>query len=218
MAFEASYGNGFLDRLEHRQQYKFNGERVFNFGQHRLTLFGIAYYGFSYIPGLVPIFPPNSADANFPNYGDTIDPRQKDQTHTALVAVNDVWQFGRKPATATLRLFSHLQSVFVFRFRTGPDPPKRVPHSRWRERELPKQDCRVSFFAWQASTTIAKPRGATISTITDSLTPPMPSYYGPFTPIDANNITIRIDYTLYCRRRRAHSLFPLLPRLASRSD
>src|SRR5271165_2434001 len=28
MAFSASFGNGFLDRLEHRQQYKFNGERL----------------------------------------------------------------------------------------------------------------------------------------------------------------------------------------------
>src|SRR5271168_1097107 len=31
LAFEGSYGNGLLDRLEHRQQYKFNGERVFDF-------------------------------------------------------------------------------------------------------------------------------------------------------------------------------------------
>ena len=94
VAFAASYGNGFLDRLEHRQQYKFNGERTFHAGDHRLTLFGVGYYGFSYIPGLVPIFALNSADANFRNYGDTIDPRQKDQTHTALVALNDVWQLG----------------------------------------------------------------------------------------------------------------------------
>ena len=41
---------------------------------------------------LIPIFPENQYDSNFPNFGDTIDPRQKDQTHTALVAVNDVWQ------------------------------------------------------------------------------------------------------------------------------
>ncbi len=26
------------------------------------------------------------------NYRDTIDPRQKDQTHTALMALNDVWK------------------------------------------------------------------------------------------------------------------------------
>src|SRR5271163_4209854 len=92
LTFEASYGNGFLDRLEHRQQYKFNGERVFRAGDHRLTLFGVGYYGFSYVPGLRPIFAFNAYDAGFTNYGDTIDPRQKDQTHTALVALNDLWQ------------------------------------------------------------------------------------------------------------------------------
>src|SRR5208337_4586942 len=95
VAFAASYGNGFLDRLEHRQQYKFIGERMFHLGDHRLTLLGIGYYGFSFVPGLVPLFALNSADANVRTYGDTIDPRQKDQTHTALVALNDLWQLGR---------------------------------------------------------------------------------------------------------------------------
>jgi hypothetical protein len=84
LAIEASYGNGFLKRLEHRQQYKLNGQRIFRLGNHQLSLLGIGYYGFSYVPGLVPIFSPNPAD--------TIDPRQKDQTHTALAALNDVWQ------------------------------------------------------------------------------------------------------------------------------
>ena len=92
VALEGSYGNGFLDQLEHRQQYKFNGQQVFDARQHTLTLLGIGYYGQSYIPGLVPIFALNSADANFPNLGDTIDPRQKDQTHTALIALNDDWR------------------------------------------------------------------------------------------------------------------------------
>ncbi len=82
---QASYGNGFLDRLEHRQQYKINGFRDFHFGNHELTLFGIGYYGFSDVPGLVPI--------NIPGLRDTIDPRQKDQTHTGLLALNDVWHF-----------------------------------------------------------------------------------------------------------------------------
>jgi hypothetical protein len=84
LAIEASYGNGFLKRLEHRQQYKLNGQRIFRLGNHQLTLLGIGYYGFSYVPGLVPIF--------LPNPDDTIDPRQKDQTHTALAALNDAWQ------------------------------------------------------------------------------------------------------------------------------
>ena len=92
LAVDLSYGNGFLQRLEHRQQYKINGQRVYNIGNHRLTLLGIGYYGFSYIPGLQPIYARNANDVNFPSYGDTIDPRQRDQTHTALMAANDAWR------------------------------------------------------------------------------------------------------------------------------
>lgn len=86
VTIEASYGNGFLRRLEHRQQYKINGERVIEAGQHRFTILGIGYFGSSYIPGLVPI---GSSSADYPNVGDTVDPRQKEQTHTALMALND---------------------------------------------------------------------------------------------------------------------------------
>ena len=94
VAVSAALGNGFLDRLEHRQQYKINGQRIFHFGDHQLTLFGIGYYGFSYMAGLVPILGINSADYSqgYRNYGDTIDPRQKDRTHTALAALSDQWK------------------------------------------------------------------------------------------------------------------------------
>jgi hypothetical protein len=88
IAIEAAYGNGFLDRLEHRQQYKFNILRTFDLGRnHKLSLLAIGYYGTSRIPGLVPLG----------SLHDTIDPRQKDQTHTAEIAVNDVWTIS--PAT-----------------------------------------------------------------------------------------------------------------------
>lgn len=80
---EAAYGNGFLDTPEHRRQYKVNGLRGFDIGAHRLTLFAIGYYGDSMVPGLVPI--------GVPNLHDTIDPRQRDQTHTGEIAANDVW-------------------------------------------------------------------------------------------------------------------------------
>jgi hypothetical protein len=95
VAIELSFGNGFLERLEHRQQYKLNAERVYKLGAHELTVMGIAYFGTSYIPGLIPLFAPNTNDAGYPNVGDTIDPRQKEQTHTALLAVNDEWSVGR---------------------------------------------------------------------------------------------------------------------------
>ncbi len=82
-AVEAAYGNGFLDRLEHRQQYKANVVKSWRVGAHDVSLLGIGYYGTSAVPGLVPIA--------VSNLHDTIDPRQKDQTHTTEFALNDVW-------------------------------------------------------------------------------------------------------------------------------
>lgn len=88
VAADISFGNGFLERLEHRQQYKLNGLREFNFGNHQLTLFGIGYYGFSYVPGLIPI--------HVPVPGDTIDNRQLDITHTALIVATDNWKLSEQ--------------------------------------------------------------------------------------------------------------------------
>jgi len=88
LAGEFSAGNGFLDRLEHRQQYKLNGLHAFKFGRHQLTLFGIAYKGFSYVPGLIPI------NTYIPN--DTIDNRQSDSTHNLLLALSDTWRLNDK--------------------------------------------------------------------------------------------------------------------------
>jgi hypothetical protein len=84
LALEVSFGNGFLERLEHRHQYKMNGYREFKMGRHDLSLFGIAYYGFSRIPGLIPI--------DVPVPGDTIDYRQVDRTHNFLAVASDTWQ------------------------------------------------------------------------------------------------------------------------------
>jgi hypothetical protein len=189
MAFSGSYGNGFLDRLEHRQQYKFNGERVFRAGNHRLTLFGVGYYGFSYVPGLVPLFALNSSDASFRNYGDTIDPRQKDQTHTALVALNDVWQLGGGQQlelsgffrTYNLSLFSDFGQGLIRQseFRTVAGGRANYVNKIAEylsllagfdyEREAPRRDDLDHYGLFN---------------------PSAPSYYGPFTPVDGNNVTI----------------------------
>lgn len=83
IASEAAFGNGYLNFAEHRRQGKINAMRQITAGRHELTLFGVGYYGFSRIPGLVPI------DRNIP--GDTIDPRQSDQTHTSLLVLSDTW-------------------------------------------------------------------------------------------------------------------------------
>jgi hypothetical protein len=189
IALEGSYGNGFLDRLEHRQQYKLNGERLFHVGGHRLTLFGVGYYGVSYVPGLIPVFAENQYDSNFPNIGDTIDPRQKDQTHTALVALNDVWQLGSTQQlqlsgffrTYNLSLFSNFGQGLIRQseFRTvaggSANYVNRIAEyfsllaGFEYNREAPRRDDldHYGFF-----------------------NPGAPSYYGPFTPVDGNNITI----------------------------
>jgi len=83
IASEAAFGNGYLNFAEHRRQLKINALRKIAAGRHEITLFGVGYYGFSRIPGLVPI------DRNIP--GDTIDPRQSDQTHTSLLVLSDTW-------------------------------------------------------------------------------------------------------------------------------
>src|ERR1700728_4400128 len=189
VALSASYGNGFLERLEHRQQYKLNGERVFHIGEHQLSLFGVGYYGFSYVPGLVPIFAANSADTNFPNLGDTIDPRQKDQTHTALAALNDVWQLSGCQQlqlsgffrTYNLSLFSDFGQGLIrqseFRTVAGGNATyvNKLAESFSLlggldyDREAPRRDDLDHYGFFNASA---------------------PTYYGQFTPVDGNNVTI----------------------------
>jgi hypothetical protein len=189
VAIATSFGNGFLDRLEHRQQYKFNGERVFHVGDHRFALFGVGYYGSSYVPGLVPLFTSDSTDANFPNYGDTIDPRQKDQTHTALVALNDVWQLSGSQQlefsgffrTYNLSLFSDFGQGLIRQseFRTVAGASANYVNKIAEylsllggfdyQREAPRRDDldHYGFF-----------------------NPSAPGYYGSFTPVDGNNVTL----------------------------
>ena len=191
VAAEFSYGNGFLDRLEHRKQVKLNGGQVFQKGNHTLTLFGIGYYGFSYIAGLIPIFGFNSADAanGWTQYPDTIDPRQKDQTHTALIALNDVWRLGENSElqlsgffrTYNLSLYSNFGDGLIrqseFRTVTGGSAAYKRGFSKNftllagtdYEREAPRRDDLDHYNFYN---------------------PADPSYYGPFVRIDGNNVTI----------------------------
>ena len=84
VGLEVSYGNGFLERLENRKQYKGNVSKVFAFGKHELTVYGIGYYGFADQPGLIPI---ETVVA-----GDTIDARQREETSNGAAIFNDIWQ------------------------------------------------------------------------------------------------------------------------------
>ncbi len=189
LAVEGSYGNGFLDRLEHRQQYKVNGQRSFHVGEHRLTLLGLGYYGQSYVPGLVPILRRNAFDASVANLGDTIDPRQKDQTHSALLALNDVWQLSSSQQlqlsgffrTYNLSLYSDFGQGLIRQseFRTVTGGTANYVNKMAESlsllggldyaRDAPRRDDldHYGFF-----------------------NPSQPDTYGPFTPVDGNNVTI----------------------------
>ncbi|MDE3199015.1 MAG: TonB-dependent receptor [Acidobacteriota bacterium] len=191
LAGEISYGNGFLDRLEHRKQFKLNGGGTLQRGNHTLTLFGIGYYGFSNIAGLSPIYGFNAVDAanGWTQYPDTVDPRQKDQTHTALMAVNDVWKVSARQEfqlsgffrTYNLALDSDFGDGLIrqseFRTVMGASVTYIRKFSRALDllagtdyqREAPRRDDldRYGFFD-----------------------PLRPDYYGPFAKIAGNDITI----------------------------
>ncbi len=190
-AVEGSYGNGFLDRLEHRKQFKLNGGKTIRAGGHTLNLFGIGYLGYGYVAGLRPVFGFNGVDAaaGWVSYPDTIDPRQKDQTHTTLAALNDEWRLGvNKEAqlsgffrTYNLSLFSDfgLGLIRQSEFRTvggasGVYVDKisnqlTLMAGTDYEREAPRRDDldHYNFF-----------------------NPATPNDYGPFVKIDGNNVTI----------------------------
>jgi hypothetical protein len=191
VAIEGSFGNGFLDRLEHRKQVKINGGAVFLAGRHTLTLLGIGYYGFSYVAGLSPIYGFNAADAaaGWKQYPDTIDSRQKDQTHTAMLALNDVWKLSENEElqlsgffrTYNLSLDSDFGDGLIrqseFRTVTGASAAYRRRFSKFftllagtdYQREAPRRDDldHYNFF-----------------------NPANPYYYGPFVKVDGNNVTI----------------------------
>ena len=190
-AIEGSYGNGFLDRLEHRKQFKFNGGRVVHAGDHTLTLLGIAYLGYGYVAGLRPIFGFNAVDAaaGWQQYSDTIDPRQKDLTHTAIAALNDEWKPDAKQEvqlsgffrTYNLSLFSDfgLGLIRQSEFRTvGGVGAAYVNRFSKRftllagtdyEREAPRRDDLDHY---------------------DFYDPAQPDAYGSFVKIDGNHVTI----------------------------
>jgi hypothetical protein len=189
VALSAAFGNGFLDRLEHRQQYKFNTERIFHLGEHRLTALGIGYYGVSYVPGLTPIYAINAGDAGLPALKDTIDPRQHDQTHSGLVALNDIWRLSASQQlqlsgffrTYNLSLFSNFGQGLIrqseFRTVAGGSADYENKLSEYfslfagldYEREAPRRDDLDNY---------------------GNFDPTHPGNYETFVPKDGNNVTI----------------------------
>ena len=138
LALESNYGNGLLRRLEHRQQYKWNGLRAFDAGKHEITLFTIGYYGNSHEGNLIPT-----------GFGvqvyDTVDPRQQDQTHTFFLAAKDQWKvsdsdevaFSGYFRTYNLTLFSDFGEGLIrqseFRFVEGGEARETHTFAPWLE-------------------------------------------------------------------------------------
>jgi hypothetical protein len=144
------------------------------------------------VPGLSPIYGFNSVDAanGWTMYNrDTIDPRGTGQTHTALVALNDVWKLGADRElqlsgffrTYNLSLYSDFGMGLIRQseFRTVQGGSAAYVNKLRKcftlfvgtdyEREAPRRDenDHYNFF-----------------------NPADPSYYGPFVKVDENNVTI----------------------------
>ncbi len=180
LAIQASYGNGFLDRLEHRQQYKANVVKSWTLHNHELSMLFLGYYGESRIPGLVPI--------DIPNLHDTIDRRQRDQTHSGELAINDTWHAGSATElhvssffrTYNLALYSNFGDGLIrqseFRTETGDN----ITYVR-------RLSSRFSLMAGFDYLREA-PRRDDL----DRYTSTDQAIYGPFEKVTANNITLNL--------------------------
>lgn len=180
LALEANYGNGLMRALEHRKQFRWNARRVLDPGRHELTLFSIGYWGESHEGNLVPI-----------GFGvqvnDTLDPRQKDQTHTGLLAANDRWKTGTKDKaefsgyfrTYNLALFSNFGEGLIRQseFRTVEGGEARKTHT---------------FRTWmEGMAGVLYNEDDIHNDDLDHDLAPTPPAYGPFVPVLGNNVTIR---------------------------
>jgi hypothetical protein len=187
LALEANNGNGLLKDMEHRQMYKLNAQRVFDVGRHEITLYNILYWGVSHEGNLTPIG--YGQDIN-----DTLDERQKDQTHTVLLSADDRWQLGKNDDVAfsgfartyNLALFSNFGEGLIrqseFRFVEG-----------FQARET------HTFAAWaQGMAGLDYHEDDIRNDDLDHYGPPYNDVevYGPFTKVLASNVTIR-DLTPY---------------------
>jgi hypothetical protein len=178
IAIEGAYGNGFLKTPEHRQQYKINGFRVFDFQSHQVTVFGIGYYGNSGIPGLVPI--------HAAGFNDTIDPRQRDQTHTGEIAANDIWRLGMSSEVQLSGLFRTYNLSLFSNFGDG-----LIRQSEFRTAAggqtvyIKKVSESLSIMAGLDYSREA-PRRLDL----DHYASPDPATYGPFQKITANDVSL----------------------------
>jgi hypothetical protein len=180
IALEVNYGNGLLLRLEHRQQYKWNAFRAFDKGSHEITLFSDGYYGTSYEGNLIPIG--FGVEVN-----DTVDPRQRDQTHTSLQAINDQWAAGPHDVIAFSGFFRTYNLALFSNFGEG-----LIRQSEFRTVEGAEARETHTFAPWlEAMAGILYNEDDIHNDNLDHYFSDMPEVYGPFVKVLANDVTIR---------------------------
>jgi hypothetical protein len=180
LALEANYGNGLLQRLEHRQQYKLNGLRVWDPGQHELTLFGVGYYGNSHEGNLVPV-------GYGLQLGDTVDPRQQDQTHTGILAANDQWAVGQNDLAAFSGFFRTYNLALFSDFGEG-----LIRQSEFRTVEGAEARETHTFKPWlQVMAGALYNEDDIRNDNLDHYLSDSPQSSGPFVKVLANNVTVR---------------------------
>ena len=180
LALEANYGNGLLRRLEHRQQYKWNGLRIFDPGKQEITLFTVGYYGNSHEGNLVPT-----------GYGvqvnDTVDPRQQDQTHTFILATNDQWRTGNNDELAFSGFFRTYNLTLFSDFGEG-----LIRQSEFRTVEGGEARETHTFKPWlQGMAGVLYNEDDIRNDNLDHYLSDNPLHSGPFVKVLANNVTIR---------------------------
>ena len=187
VAVEANYGNGLMKRLDHRKQFKWNALRVFDPGKHEITLFSLGYWGKSHEGNLIPI-----------GYGlllgDTIDPRQQDQTHTSIMAADDLWKLRPSDEVAFSGFFRTYNLTLYSNFGEG-----LIRQSEFRTVEGAQARETHTFAPWlQGMTGLDYHQDDIRRDNLDHFGPPYnnPQVYGPFTKVLSSNVTIR-DLTPY---------------------
>jgi hypothetical protein len=180
LAVEANYGNGLLKDVEHRQQYKWNAQRVFDAGKHEITLVSIGYYGVSHEGNLVPI-------GFGALLGDTLDPRQKDQTHTSILAANDRWKYGAGDEFSFAGFFRTYNLTLFSNFGEG-----LIRQSEFRTVEGGEARETHTFAPWlEAMAGVDYNEDDIHRDDLDHYYIADPIVYGPFVPVLSNNIAIR---------------------------
>ena len=180
LALEANYGNGLMLTLEHRAQFKWNAMKIFDPGNHEITVLSIGYWGDSHEGNLVPI-----------GFGvqlnDTLDPRQKDQTHTGMLAANDQWTLGTRDQLGLSGFFRTYNLALFSNFGEG-----LIRQSEFRTVEGAEAREGHTFRPWlDGMVGILYNEDDIHNDDLDHYLSPIPPTYGQFLPVLGNNVNIR---------------------------